>query len=70
MIRDIGGNPVSALQGHERYAIVNLGNEPCHSATDTAWVTQTRHAITKPRNAGITHALVADGPGWARTAIC
>lgn len=56
----------SALQGQERYAIVNLGNEPYNSATDTAWVTQTKNAITKLRNAGISNALMADGPGWGQ----
>src|SRR5690349_21688635 len=56
----------SALQGQERYVIVNLGNEPYHSGTDTAWVSQTRNAITKLRAAGISNALMADGPGWGQ----
>ena len=56
----------SAVQGQEKYVIVNLGNEPYSSSTDTAWISQTKNAISKLRNAGISNTLMADAPGWGQ----
>ncbi len=56
----------SAFVNEQNYVIVNLGNEPYASSTDTGWVSQTQTAISKLRGGGITNALMVDGPGYGQ----
>jgi mannan endo-1,4-beta-mannosidase len=56
----------SAFVGQEKYVIVNLGNEPYGSATDTGWISQTETAISKLRNGGVSNTLMADAPAWGQ----
>ncbi|WP_410812646.1 cellulase family glycosylhydrolase [Micromonospora sp. 067-2] len=56
----------NAVLGQERYVIVNLGNEPYGSGTDTGWISQTNSAIGRLRGAGFTHTLMADAPGYGQ----
>lgn len=56
----------SAFIGQERYVIINIGNEPYASGTDTGWISQTNTAISKLRAGGVTHTLIADAPAWGQ----
>lgn len=56
----------SALDGHERYIIINIGNEPYGNSNTSAWVTDTKNAITAMRAAGFRHTLMVDAPNWGQ----
>ncbi|WP_307794758.1 cellulase family glycosylhydrolase [Winogradskya humida] len=56
----------SALQGQERYVMVNIGNEPYGNSTIANWTNDTKNAVTKLRNAGLDHVLVVDAPNWGQ----
>ncbi|WP_255950733.1 glycoside hydrolase family 5 protein [Streptomyces odontomachi] len=56
----------SALQGQEAYTIVNIGNEPYGNSNTSGWVADTKGAIQKLRNAGITQTLMVDAPCWGQ----
>ncbi|MFD7985359.1 cellulase family glycosylhydrolase [Kitasatospora indigofera] len=56
----------SALAGQENYVVINLGNEPFGNTNYSAWTDSTKGAISKLRNAGINHALMADAPNWGQ----
>ncbi|MGL5862294.1 MAG: cellulase family glycosylhydrolase, partial [Phycicoccus sp.] len=59
-----------ALVGQERYAIINIGNEPIGSgsAADQKlwWTGDTKSAVIRLRDAGLTHTLMVDAPGWGQ----
>jgi mannan endo-1,4-beta-mannosidase len=56
----------SAIQGQESYILVNIGNEPYGNKNTSNWTADTKSAIQTLRNAGITNALVVDGPNWGQ----
>jgi len=56
----------SALQGQERYVILNIGNEPYGNTGATAWTEATKSAITRLRAAGFEHAIMVDAPNWGQ----
>ncbi|MFD3636829.1 glycoside hydrolase family 5 protein, partial [Streptomyces sp. NPDC058664] len=56
----------SALQGQEDYVVVNIGNEPFGNSGYTAWTDATKNAVKKLRGAGISNALMVDGPNWGQ----
>ncbi|MFJ8582843.1 cellulase family glycosylhydrolase [Micromonospora sp. NPDC093277] len=56
----------SALQGQEKYVIVNIGNEPYGNQGYGTWATDTANAIKRLRAGGITHTIMVDGPNWGQ----
>ena len=56
----------SALDGQERYVILNIGNEPYGNTNAAAWTADTRTAISRLRAAGFAHALMVDAPNWGQ----
>jgi mannan endo-1,4-beta-mannosidase len=56
----------SALNGQERYVLINIGNEPYGNTNTAGWTNDTINAIRKIRNGGMTHTLVVDGPNWGQ----
>ncbi|MET9775589.1 cellulase family glycosylhydrolase [Streptomyces sp. NPDC006367] len=56
----------SALDGQEKYVVVNIGNEPFGNNGYTAWTGATKAAIGKLRGAGIHHTLMVDAPNWGQ----
>ena len=56
----------SALQGQERYVILNIGNEPYGNTGATAWTEATKSAITRLRAAGFEHSIMVDAPNWGQ----
>jgi mannan endo-1,4-beta-mannosidase len=56
----------SALNGQERYVLINIGNEPYGNSNTAGWTNDTANAIRKIRNGGMTHTLVVDGPNWGQ----
>ncbi|MGW4892457.1 cellulase family glycosylhydrolase, partial [Kitasatospora sp. NPDC004240] len=56
----------SALEGQEKYVVVNIGNEPFGNTGYTGWTAATQGAIGKLRAAGIHHALMVDAPNWGQ----
>lgn len=56
-----------ALVGQENYVIINLGNEPFgNGAAANSWLNDTKNAIAKLRNAGLTHTIMIDAPNWGQ----
>ncbi|MFU8875812.1 cellulase family glycosylhydrolase [Micromonospora sp. SL4-19] len=56
----------SALQGQEKYVIVNIGNEPYGNQGYGTWATDTANAIKRLRAGGLTHTIMVDGPNWGQ----
>ncbi|PZG10556.1 beta-mannosidase, partial [Micromonospora craterilacus] len=56
----------SALNGQERYVIVNIGNEPYGNQNYSSWATDTANAIRRLRTGGIGHTIMVDGPNWGQ----
>ena len=56
----------SALDGQERYVIINIGNEPYGNTNAAAWTADTKSAISRLRAAGFAHALMVDAPNWGQ----
>ncbi|MET7423203.1 cellulase family glycosylhydrolase [Dactylosporangium sp. NPDC005555] len=58
----------SALQGQEKYIIVNIGNEPFgnNAATVANWATDTSNAIKRLRSNGFEHTIMVDAPNWGQ----
>ncbi|NHD16076.1 glycoside hydrolase family 5 protein [Actinopolyspora sp. BKK1] len=56
----------SALDGQEKYVVVNLGNEPFGNDTASEWTGATKQAIRSMRSAGFDHTLMADAPNWGQ----
>ena len=56
----------SALAGQERYVILNIGNEPYGNTNASAWVADTKSAITRLRAAGFEHSIMVDAPNWGQ----
>ncbi|MFG2055234.1 cellulase family glycosylhydrolase [Micromonospora sp. NPDC048930] len=56
----------SALQGQEKYVIVNIGNEPYGNQGYATWATDTANAIKRLRAGGLTHTIMVDGPNWGQ----
>ena len=56
----------SALEGQEKYIILNIGNEPYGNQNYTAWTADTENAIKKLRNAGFAHTIMVDAPNWGQ----
>ncbi|MFR9779809.1 cellulase family glycosylhydrolase [Micromonospora sp. MS34] len=55
-----------ALQGQEKYVIVNIGNEPYGNQGYGTWATDTANAIKRLRAGGLTHTIMVDGPNWGQ----
>ncbi|AXX29201.1 cellulase family glycosylhydrolase [Actinosynnema pretiosum subsp. pretiosum] len=56
----------SALVGQEKYAILNIGNEPYGNTGYAAWTADTRSALTRLRAEGFTHTIMVDAPNWGQ----
>ncbi|MBX7268230.1 cellulase family glycosylhydrolase [Micromonospora sp. Llam7] len=56
----------SALNGQERYVIVNIGNEPYGNQNYSAWATDTGNAIRRLRDGGLGHTIMVDAPNWGQ----
>ncbi|MEV4478446.1 cellulase family glycosylhydrolase [Micromonospora coxensis] len=56
----------SALQGQEKYVIVNIGNEPYGNQGYGTWATDTANAIKRLRANGISHTIMVDAPNWGQ----
>jgi mannan endo-1,4-beta-mannosidase len=56
----------SALDGQERYVILNIGNEPYGNTGASAWTAATTSAIGRLRSAGFAHAIMVDAPNWGQ----
>lgn len=56
----------AALQGQERYAIVNIGNEAFGNNRASEWTSATAAAVRKLRSAGIRNQLMVDAPNWGQ----
>jgi mannan endo-1,4-beta-mannosidase len=55
-----------ALEGQERYVIVNLGNEPHGNTGYSAWTQDTKEAVARLRAAGFDHTFMVDAPNWGQ----
>ena len=56
----------SVLTGQEAYVIINIGNEPYGNNNASAWINDTKNAITAMRSAGFEHMLMVDAPDWGQ----
>ncbi|WP_243707694.1 glycoside hydrolase family 5 protein [Micromonospora sp. KC606] len=56
----------SALQGQEKYVIVNIGNEPYGNQGYGTWATDTSNAIKRLRANGFSHTIMVDAPNWGQ----
>jgi mannan endo-1,4-beta-mannosidase len=58
----------NALIGQENYIVINIGNEPFgnNASVSATWATATSNAITRLRNAGLDHLIMADAPMWGQ----
>ncbi|MER6592346.1 cellulase family glycosylhydrolase [Micromonospora purpureochromogenes] len=56
----------SALNGQEKYAIVNIGNEPYGNQGYATWATDSANAIKRLRAGGLTHTIMVDAPNWGQ----
>ncbi|MEV6806262.1 cellulase family glycosylhydrolase [Streptomyces sp. NPDC051132] len=56
----------SAVQGQEKYVILNIGNEPYGNTGYASWTADTENAIARMRAAGFTHTLMVDAPNWGQ----
>jgi len=57
-----------ALQGEERYVIVNIANEPRGDKDELSWVGETVGAVQAMRAAGFHHLLMVDAPHYGQDA--
>lgn len=57
-----------ALVGQEDYVLVNIGNEPYgnDASVNASYAADTMAAITRLRDAGLTHTIVVDAPAWGQ----
>ncbi|MEU2061278.1 cellulase family glycosylhydrolase [Streptomyces sp. NPDC013455] len=55
-----------AVQGQEKYVVINIGNEPHGNAGYTAWTSDTSGALGRMRAAGFRHTLMVDAPNWGQ----
>jgi mannan endo-1,4-beta-mannosidase len=56
----------SAVQGQEKYVILNIGNEPYGNSGYAAWTSDTANALARMRAAGFRHTLMVDAPNWGQ----
>ncbi|TXS44003.1 cellulase family glycosylhydrolase [Streptomyces sp. t39] len=56
----------SAVEGQEKYVIINLGNEPYGNTGYADWTSGTSAAIGRMRAAGFDHTLMVDAPNWGQ----
>lgn len=56
----------SALAGQEKYAIINVANEPYGLENHHTWLADTVASIHRLRNAGFRHTLMVDAPDWGQ----
>ncbi|MER7399635.1 cellulase family glycosylhydrolase [Streptomyces sp. NPDC000151] len=57
-----------AVQGQEKYVLLNIGNEPYGNGASgaTSWTADTENAIGRMRAAGFAHTLMVDAPNWGQ----
>ncbi|MBM0257285.1 cellulase family glycosylhydrolase [Micromonospora sp. 4G55] len=55
-----------ALNGQEKYVIVNIGNEPYGNQGYATWATDTANAIKRLRAGGLAHTIMVDAPNWGQ----
>ncbi|GAA3914105.1 cellulase family glycosylhydrolase [Streptomyces lacrimifluminis] len=55
-----------ALQGQEKYVVINIGNEPHGNKDYERWTCDTSAAIGKLRGASFRHAIMVDAPNWGQ----
>ncbi|MET7646374.1 cellulase family glycosylhydrolase [Streptomyces sp. NPDC005426] len=56
----------SAVEGQEKYVILNLGNEPYGNTGYADWTSGTTEAIKSMRSAGFKHTIMVDAPNWGQ----
>lgn len=57
----------NVLQGEEDYVIINIANEPFGNGPSASdWVSAHTQAISRLRNAGLNHTLMADAANWGQ----
>lgn len=56
----------SALDGEERYVILNIANEPRANKDIGLWVKEQQGAVRALRTAGFRHLIMVDAPGWGQ----
>ncbi|WP_347331796.1 cellulase family glycosylhydrolase [Marinimicrobium locisalis] len=57
----------NVLQGEEDYVIINIANEPFgNGPSASTWVDAHTQAISRLRNAGLTHTLMVDAANWGQ----
>ena len=55
-----------AVAGQERYAIINVANEPYGLGNHHTWRADTVESIRRLRQAGFRHTLMVDAPDWGQ----
>ncbi|MGI5241178.1 cellulase family glycosylhydrolase [Dactylosporangium sp. CA-139066] len=55
-----------ALKGQERYAILDVANEPYVLDNFRTWPADTTDSIRRLRRAGLRHTLMVDAPDWGQ----
>ncbi|MGN9807350.1 cellulase family glycosylhydrolase [Micromonospora sp. L32] len=55
-----------ALNGQEKYVIVNIGNEPYGNQGYATWATDSANAIKRLRAGGLAHTIMVDAPNWGQ----
>jgi mannan endo-1,4-beta-mannosidase len=56
----------AALDGQERYVILNIANEPRANKDVGLWVQEQADAIKRLRAAGFKHLIMVDAPAWGQ----
>ncbi|WP_433223024.1 cellulase family glycosylhydrolase [Dactylosporangium sp. CS-047395] len=55
-----------ALIGQEKYAIIDVANEPYVLDNFATWPADTKESIARLRRAGLRHTLMVDAPDWGQ----
>ncbi|MFF1281595.1 cellulase family glycosylhydrolase [Streptomyces sp. NPDC058299] len=56
----------AAVQGQEKYVVLNIGNEPYGNTGYASWTSDTENAVARMRAAGFRHTLMVDAPNWGQ----
>ncbi|MHC6177781.1 cellulase family glycosylhydrolase [Glutamicibacter sp. X7] len=63
---DYWSSVASAIEGQEKYVMINIGNEPYGNTDTSGWASDTISAVDKVRTAGIDTTLIVDAPNWGQ----
>ena len=57
----------NVLVGQEDYVLINIGNEPFgNGVAASVWINEHKTAISRLRNAGLSHTLIVDAANWGQ----